>query len=72
MADDWKKIGALLDCNRTSLNNAEERGRDNDSRLLEMLLERQKIHEPPLTWDLIISAVQLFNPFEAENIKRKF
>ena len=69
--DDWKKIGTLLGCNFATLNDIQRRERDDASCLLEMLAERQKIHEPPLSWDSIISAVQPFNSFEAENIRRK-
>ena len=69
--DDWKKIGTLLGCNFPTLNDIQRRERDDALCLMEMLAERQKIHEPPLSWDLIISAVQPFNSFEAENIRRK-
>ena len=66
--DDWKKIGTLLGCNFATLNDIQRRERNNASCLMEMLAERQKIHEPPLSWGLIISAVQPLNSLVAENI----
>ena len=64
-------IGTLLGCNFATLNDIQRRERNDASCLMEMLAERQKIHEPPLSWDLVISIVQPFNPSEAENIRRK-
>ena len=69
--NDWKQIGTLLDCDFAILTNIQRKERDDSACLMEMLAERQKIHDPPLTWELIVKAVITLNSYGAEKIKKQ-
>ena len=62
----------LLGCDFAALTDIQKRGQSDSECLMEMLAERLKIHDPPLSWELIVRVVSKFHPLEAQNIKTTY
>jgi len=64
--NEWKNIGVLVGCDQTTLACI---NKDQASDCLrEMLSERLKQIDPPLSWKMIIEAVEHLNPRAAQKI----
>lgn len=68
----WKQIGTLFGCDFATLTDIQKRGHEDSEYLMEMLAERLKIHNPPLSWELIVQVVNNFHPLVAQNIKTEY
>ena len=67
--DQWKNLGALLGCDEGTLNSVEAKGRDCTlSCLRELIYVFLKNIDPPLSWKLVIEAVKVFYPSQAQII----
>ena len=67
--DHWKTIGLLLDCDDATLSDVATKGQnDNIACLRELVVARLKNIDPPLTWELVVEAVKLLDPQQAQVI----
>lgn len=67
--DQWQNLGVMLGCTTVTLNSIKLEESDTLSCLRKMLEERLKQIDPPLSWDIVMEAVECVDESQAERLK---